>query len=405
MNTDNNIQTKYDPRDVSRNKIKSIIAYTTRVVAMLCASGPLMQTFLSALGFESDLIYIHSSLLQMANILSIVFFSGWANNGNPIKRSAYSILPNAILFLVYVPVAIQKSASLTVYVLLAAVGIAQQISVGLFTVCEYKMPYYIYHKNEYGMILSICGIISSLFSLGSSILISYFTSKFDFTDIMAIAFSVSALLILIAFISIRFEKSLVEEEDKSNDLPQSKRSSLKVLMKDKTFTRLIHANLLRGFAAGLVGVLATVALDLGYTESLTSTMVTAQSIASLGACILFSFTAKKISPRIMLAIGSGIILLLPLLMIRGSGIFLAVFFVITVGRTLIDYAVPSLLIHVVDVKVAGPYHAWRMILQNAGSLIATAIASVVPIPCMLILSAIFQLISGISFIKIANPSK
>ena len=372
---------------------------------MLCASGPLMQTFLSALGFESDLIYIHSSLLQMANILSIVFFSGWANNGNPIKRSAYSILPNAILFLVYVPVAIQKSASLTVYVLLAAVGIAQQISVGLFTVCEYKMPYYIYHKNEYGMILSICGIISSLFSLGSSIMLSYFTSKFDFTDIMAIAFSVSALLILIAFISIRFEKSLVEEEDKSNGLPQSKRSSLKVLMKDKTFTRLIHANLLRGFAAGLIGVLATVALDLGYTESLTSTMVTAQSIASLGACILFSFTAKKISPRIMLAIGSGIILLLPLLMIRGSGIFLAVFFVITVGRTLIDYAVPSLLIHVVDVEIAGPYHAWRMILQNAGSLIATAIASVVPIPCMLILSAIFQLISGISFIKIANSSK
>ncbi|MBR2460610.1 MAG: hypothetical protein IKB34_05225 [Clostridia bacterium] len=401
MNTENNAQKLNVPDGVLRNKLLSTIAYTARVVALICASGPLMQTFLASLGFDTDLIYLHSTLLQAANVLTIVLFSQWANTGVPIKRSAFSILPTGLLFLFYVPFAIASSTSPATYVLLAVIGIAQQISIGLFTVCEYKIPYYIYRPNEYGMILSVCGIVSSLFSLGSSALISHFTSKIRFTSIMAIAFSTSAALITIAFVCIFFEKSLLPKEV-AEKLTKRKDFTVQALLRYPTFTHLIHANLMRGFAAGIISVLATVALDLGYTESLTAVMVSAQSVASLATCALFSCTSKRISPQVMLIIGCIMVLSLPALLISSSFLFLSVFVIITVGRTLIDYSVPIMLLKTVPVEIAGPYHAWRMVLQNAGTLTATALAAALPIPCMLIIASVFQMISGISFVKITK---
>lgn len=385
-------------RDIQKNKIKAIIAYTARTVALMCASGTLMQTFLASLGFESEWIYLHSTLLQAANVLTIILASGWANNGSPIRKSAFTTIPIGLLFLCYVPIAIANEATPLAYVLLAAFGVLQQISYGFFTVCEYKTPYYIYKADEYGRMLSICGIISSLFSFLLGYFVTFLTSRFAFAEIMKFAFIISAVLMLIAFVAIYFEKSLRAEEPKA-DLLQKKEKSKARLMKTPIFTFLIHANLMRGFAAGVISVLATVALDLGHTETLTASMVFAQSIASLVACAFFAVVAKKISERAIVIAGSLFVVLIPLLLIKNGLLYLAVYTVITVGRTLIDYSIPSMLLKVVPVEIAGPYHAWRMVLQNAGMLIATSVATVMPIPYLLAAAAVFQLISGLSFAK------
>ncbi|MBE6665011.1 MAG: MFS transporter [Ruminococcaceae bacterium] len=385
--------------DIKKNKIKAIIAYTARTVALMCASGTLMQTFLSSLGFESSLIYLHSTLLQAANVLTIILASGWANNGSPIKKSAFTTIPIGLLFLCYVPIAIANHATPLTYVLLAAFGILQQIAYGFFTVCEYKTPYYIYKADEYGMMLSVCGIISSVFSLLLGYFITFLTSKFEFTVIMKFAFIISAVLMLIAFIAIYFEKSL-RKETPEETVSENKKNMKVRLLKTPVFTRLIHANLMRGFATGVISVLAAVALDLGHTETLTASMVFAQSLASLAACAFFAMVSKKISERAIVIAGSLFVVLIPLLLIKDSMTFLIIYTVIIVGRTLIDYSVPSMLLKAVPVEIAGPYHAWRMALQNAGMLIATSLATVIPVPYLLAAAAVFQLISGVSFAKV-----
>ena len=399
MNSSESLKRKKTPNHVARNKIKAIIAYTARTVALMCASGTLMQTFLSSLGFESSLIYLHSTLLQAANVLTIILASNWANNGSPIKKSAFTTIPIGILFLCYVPIAIANHATLTSYVLLAAFGILQQIAYGFFTVCEYKTPYYIYKADEYGMMLSICGIISSVFSLLLGYFITFLTSRFEFTVIMKFAFIISAILMLIAFIAIYFEKSLRKETQEESSSQNKEKIKIR-LLKTPVFTRLIHANLMRGFSTGVISVLAAVALDLGHTETLTASMVFAQSLASLASCAFFAIVSKKISERAIVIAGSLFVLLIPLLLIKDSMTFLIIYTVIIAGRTLIDYSVPSMLLKVVPVEIAGPYHAWRMALQNAGMLIATSLATVTPIPYLLAAAAVFQLISGISFAKV-----
>ena len=396
MNDNEILTEKSMQRHVTKNKIKAIIAYTARTVALICATGTLMQTFLASLGFESSQIYMHSTLLQAANVLTIILASNWANNGSPIKRSAFTTIPIGLLFLCYIPIAIANQATPTSYALLIAIGVVQQIAYGFFTVCEYKTPYYIYKADEYGMMLSVCGIISSVFSLLMGYVIAYLTARFPFVEIMKFAFAISAVLMMIAFVAIYFEKSLrIEEKKEDSSAPKEK---IRVnLMKTSIFTSLIHANLLRGFATGVIGVLAAVALDLGHNEELTASMVSAQSLASLAACAFFALVSKKISERALVIGGSLLVGMIPLLLISSSSLFLMVYTVIMVGRTLIDYGVPSMLLKVVPVEIAGPYHAWRMVLQNAGMLIATTLAAVTPVPYLLAAAAVFQLISGVSF--------
>ena len=388
--------------NVRKNKIKAIIAYTARTVALMCASGTLMQTFLATLGFESELIYLHSTLLQAANVLTILLASNWASNGSPIRRSAFTTIPIGLLFLFYIPIAIANHATPASYILLCSVGVVQQIAYGLFTVCEYKTPYYIYKADEYGMMLSICGIISSVFSLLLGWVISFLTERYPFADIMKFAFLISAIFMVITFFAIYFEKSLrTEDETEKNE--QAKKSRPRVhLLRKPIFTRLIHANLMRGFAAGVISVLAAVALDLGYDETLTASMVYAQSIASLAACAFFAVISKRVPGRFVVVGGSLLIVLTPMLLIKSGTLFLIMYIVIMVGRTLVDYAVPSMLLQVVSVEIAGPYHAWRMALQNAGMLLATTVATFIPIPYLLALTAVFQLISGVSFSSVVK---
>ena len=383
--------------DAQSNKIKVIIAQSTRIVALMFVSGTLIQTFLASIGFSSDLIYIHSSLLQAFNTATIILFAGFANKSCPIKRSAFSILPTALLFLIYIPLAISRSASMLSYLLLSGVGIAQQVSIGLYTVCEYKVPYYIYRVEEYGVMNAICGIISSVLSLAIGALISWLSLRYDFVDIMIVAFAVSALLIAATFLSTVGQKNLREGEVEA-ETDNRAESSVFALLRYPVFSHLIPANLFRGFAGGVITVLATVALDLGYNETLTASMVSVSAAATMLGCVIFAAISKKAHPTLPIVIGSVLVLTLPMLLINNDLTFLAVYGIILFGRTFIDYGVPTMLIRIVPVEIAGSYNAWRMVLNQGGSLIATTVAAWLPIPVLLILAAIFQIISGISYL-------
>ena len=56
--------------------------------------------------------------------------------------------------------------------------------------------------------------------------------------------------------------------------------------------------------------------------------------------------------------------------------FLALFFISYLGRIIVDNAVPTMLFPLIDPKIAGSYNAWRCVLYNLCSIIATPIISV-----------------------------
>lgn len=385
-----------------KNKYLYIASYALRSASLLTATGTIMQTFLASVGMSADNIYIHTSMVGAVNVIVILLFSRFADSVNVIKRTALVIFSGAVLFLFYLPLCFMNDASLFSLILLLTAGCIQSVATALHTVCDYKLPYYIFLKDEYGSIMAFCGILSSGISFGAGAVITAACRSFSYGRIMIFAFILSFVFAAAAAALTLKLKNISSEEEtlKLKTTAFSFKDSIKTVMRAPVFYKLLPANLLRGFASGMTLVFTVIAADnLGYSEEITTAAVSVQSVTSLAACALFGVLSKHLSPRISVFAGSLTFLLLPLILIPDSPVlFLVLTGIIIFGRTLIDYAVPSVLLYAVPSEIAGPYNAYRMILHNGGSLIATSAAAVISPAILLPLATAMQLLSGLVFL-------
>ena len=383
-------------KQTNHNKSFFIAAMGLRTVALLCVTGPIMQTFLASIGFSSQWIYIHTSVVQAVNILTISLCSTWADRGNVIKRTAFVELPFALLYLLYIPLCIWKSASLASFLMLTGICLVQSICIALWTICEYKLPYYIFSPREYGSALSIGGIVGGLISLGAGVVITRLSTVMSYGTLMLSACVISLVLMLGC---TAFHLGLKPVADAPAITPggAGKKIGQLEVFRYSLFRKMIPANLMRGFGYGTTTIFAAIALDLGFDTSVATALVSAQSIASLVGCALFGVSISVISPRFITLAGSLTFCLIPLMLIPNKFVFLAVFALVYLGRTFVDYSVPSILRAAIPVQMAGPYNAWRMLLHNAGTLMATTIAAFIPVTWLLVLTVAFQLFSGLHY--------
>ena len=379
----------------NHNKSFFIIAMGLRTVALLCVTGPIMQTFLASIGFSSQWIYIHTSIVQAVNILTISLCSTWADQGNVIKRTAFVELPYALLYLLYIPLCIWKSASLLSFLMLTGICLVQSICIALWTICEYKLPYYIFTPREYGSALSIGGIVGGLISLGAGVVIARLSMVMRYATLMLSSCIISVLLML-GCTALHLGLKPITDTPISLS-PDRKKSNQLEVFRYPLFRKMIPANLMRGFGYGTTTIFAAIALDLGFDTGVASALVSAQAIASLAGCALFGISISVIPPRFITLAGSLTFALIPLMLIPNKIVFLAVFVLVYLGRTFVDYSVPSILRAAIPVQLAGPYNAWRMLLHNGGTLLATTIAAFIPVTWLLVLTVVFQLCSGLHY--------
>lgn len=382
-------------RHLQNNKLRSIFALALRTAALLACTGPIMQTFLASLGFSSQFIYINTTIVQLANILTSFLCAQWADRGSVIKRSAICEVPHAILYLLYIPLCLWKSASFTSFAILTGICLLQSVCIALYTVCEYKLPYFIYGPKDYGTVLAISGIVSSLISLGAGLLITRLASCMDYSQLMLWACVISFFMMWLSSLLHILQKPIAQPN--LANASQTGKANLLSIFRQPVFYRMIPANLLRGFGYGTTTIMAGIALDLGYGQSISTALVSVQSAAMLLGCGLFALSVRYLSPRTVMLAGSVTFLLLPLMLIPNPTLFLILFSLVFFGRTLVDYAAPSLLRMAVPVEIAGPYNAWRMILHFTGTILATSVAALIPVWLLLLLTMLAQLTSGIHY--------
>lgn len=378
----------------NHNQAYFIIAMGLRTVALLCVTGPIMQTFLASIGFSSQWIYIHTSIVQIVNVLTISLCSTWADRGSVIKRTAFVELPYALLYLLYIPLCIWKSPTLLSFCMLTGICLLQSVCIALWTICEYKLPYYIFTPKEYGSMLSIGGIVGGLISLGAGVVITRLSTLLSYAALMLSACLVSMIMMLVC---VALHLGLKPVSDAPQTETVKKKTNQLEIFHYPVFRRMIPANLMRGFGYGTTTIFAAIALDLGFDAGVATALVSAQSIASLLGCALFGFSISYLPPRFVTLAGSATFALIPLMLIPNKYVFLAVFALVYLGRTLVDYSVPSILRAAIPVQLAGPFNAWRMLLHNGGTLLATTIAAFIPVTWLLVLTVICQLISGLHY--------
>lgn len=390
-----------------RNAILSMLAQAMHSLAVLCSTGTVMQMFLSNIGFSPRHVYLLTTIAQAANIATIFLCSQWADRGHLIKQTILAEIPQGILYLFFIPLCLWQSTSLTSFLLLTGICALQAVGGALYTVCNYKLPYYIYKADSYGSILALLGLFGSLLSLFTGVLISWLNSFLSYSQMMLYACGVSALLM---FLSVLFHlgyKPVVplptqaaSQKSEKNVFP------LITLMRYSIFRKFILSNTFRGFGYGLTTVMATIALTLGYDTQVSTMVISVQSAAVIVGCIVFGFISKRIPLQLIILAGSLAFVSMPLLMTGNEYIFYAAFAVTIFGRTIVEHSVPSLFRYCVPAEIAGTFNGWRMLLFYAGSLSATAIATVLPIRWVLIIAVATQIFVGIDFYiskELRNP--
>ena len=386
--------------NVLKNKILFVVACALRSAALLCATGSLMQTFLSVLGFSASEIYIHSSVLQAANVLTILLGARFADRSSPIRRAAFTGLLTGVFFFAYLPLCIARSTGMGAFALLLAVSIAQAVFVALHTVCDYKVPYFIFKIEEYGGVTALSGIVIAGVTFAVGALVTALSTRFDYIALMLFGFCIAGLLMLASGVLEARLRSLIDMEAVQEDgKDEKKHVRLLDVFRHPAFSSLLLAHLFRGFTGGVITVLATVAFELGFNETVTSAMVSVSSVAMLTACTLYGLSARHIHPRFVIFVGCLLTLLLPtVFIIKNPILFLAVYAAIFFGRTLVDYAVPTAMVYVVPVEIAGPYNAWRMVLNNGGMLLSTAVAVFIPTAALIWVAAALSLAAGLFYL-------
>ena len=247
---------------IRNNKLRAIFALAFRTAALLACTGPIMQTFLASLGFSSRFIYIHTTLVQTANILTTSLCAQWADRGSVIRRSAVCEIPHALLYLCYIPLCLWKSPSLGSFVILTGICLLQSVCIALYTVCEYKLPYYIYGPKDYGTVLAISGIVSALISLGAGIVITHLAELMEYAVLMLGACIVSFVLMGTSATLHALQKPLRQMEAPLQRGNGPAKNALSIF-REPVFLRMIPANLFRGFGYGTTTIMAAIALDLG----------------------------------------------------------------------------------------------------------------------------------------------
>ena len=382
---------------IRKNEVITVLGCALRIVGMLCATGPIMQAFLASLGFPSRFLYIHSTLTQAANLLTIFLCSRWADRGDIIKRSALIQVPYALLYLCYIPLCLWQSPSVGSFLALTGICLLQSVFLALYTVCEYKLPYFCYPPEETGPVTAVCGIMGGLLSLGSGAVVSWLSGFMSYPRLMLIACCLSLVMFLINIVIPLLLKPMPDVVPVQHT---KKRLPMKTVLQHPLFYKLIGANLLRGFSFGTTTVMAAVALDLGFGEGTLTALVSFQSAATLVGCTVYGVISRFVSSRKLIFLGSLCFLTVPVMLFAGQWLFFAVFTVVMLGRTMVDYAVPTALRFAVPVELAGPYNALRMLLHNGGTLLATTLAAFLPVSWLLILTTVLQLLSGLQYLTL-----
>ena len=381
---------------IQKNKILAILAAVLRTLCVLCATGTLFQTFLSSVGFSEGEIYLNATLVQAVNVGTILIFSHFADNKRPNLRSALVQIPNGLLFLAYLPFCLGHGTSS--FLLLTAVSLMQSVCTALNTVCEYKLPYLLYPATDYATVQATVGVLSAAATLGVGELLHFLEARLPYERLMFFIFPIAALFFVLSGVaSLLYSLTATDKEQTTKRVEKPARVSALSILRLPIFYLLLPANLLRGFASGVVTVMATVAISLGFGAELTTRMVSISAVANLVGCLLFGVVSRYFSPRVSILAGSLCLLMLPLCLQGSPLLFLIAYAVVYFGRSIVDVAVPSLLICAVDAEIAGPFNAWRMILHNGGTLLATAVASFLSPGALLFVALFSSVASGVSF--------
>ena len=276
----------------------------------------------------------------------------------------------------------------------------------LTTIFDYKQPYEIMKIESYSVYVAYAGLFSGIIGAIVGVVLPMLFKKFDFYLITGCSIVSAALCLLISAL-LMYRLKLIGSAKADDAVPSEKIAihpllDLKQLAQNKDFLFLVMPNFLRGIGAGIVSMIALIAIrSIGMTDSDTPLLTTAGNIGSMLSSFLYVYFVKRFGVPKTGLIGGCIFCVICLAPFGGSTLFLILYGAAYIGYIVLGNAIPNMVYECADQTIISQFHTWRLAIMAMGTAVGTPICGIlldkIPAALLLLLAAFAILLCMIGY--------
>lgn len=366
---------------------------------LVFASGAVLQTVLLEIGLSPEATNQFTGIQTGVQVVAITIFSIWSDRVRNLIRS-YGM--SCLLFLpllVFLFLACSGVIGDNIFLLLLYfTAIIYNITYGIAGIVGLKMPYQIFDMKEYGRVSGVTGVVVGITALILSGALTWLQASFPYLRIVQVGIGIAIIVTLIRAYMLCSLKPIHSFEIKKGPVRKFN------FFKYKPFSFFIVPNLLRGLSCGLLSVSVSIGYYTGQLNSQSASILAViTSLVTILGCGIYALMAGRITERAILLTSSiGVFLFMPLVTLFDSTAAFLVFYGFAWFMVVfINYAVPVAVTKIADYDSMGRYSAGRMLINNAGNMLAGFLCvpmfRLIGVQLTMILFAGLQLISGICY--------
>ena len=338
--------------------------------AMPMVNGSLVQLFLTNRAVSAYYVGLFSTLVSIITVVGTMLCSYLSEKfPKPLKQYQWLSFLQVAVYLAMIPIAYFSMSAGSLFMVLSLIACAITFLSSWSGILGYKIPYMTIPFESYGAYTAASGAVTGIVGVVSSFAFSAIINGNLGGNPYLVCISITAVLMTAAWYCTYRLKPVNDVYDAPSHNTMSVKKLLEVF-RMPLFRKFLVPNTLRGITIGVTNSIALIALYMGLTEGQASMIPIICALGYVGASFLFHFLSKHMPLPTVAIIGSLLVFALISLPHDNCPVFLTVFMIAYVGRVLVDYAIPVMLIRVVPADIAGIYNAGRCILLNLSSTVS-----------------------------------
>ena len=338
--------------------------------AMPMVNGSLVQLFLTNRDVSAYYVGLFSTIVSIITVVGTMLCSYISEKfPKPLKQYQWLFFLQLAFYLAMIPIACFTMSPGSLFLILSLIAGAITFLCAWNSILGYKIPYMTIPFESYGTYTAVSGAVTGIVGVVASFMFSAVINGNLGGNPYLICICITVVLMVIAW----YCTCRLTPVNNVYDAPSHNSMSIKKLLEVfnmPLFRKFLVPNTLRGITIGITNSIALIALYMGLTEGQASILPIICALGYVVASFMFHFLSKYIPLPVVAIIGSLLVLALISLPHDNSPVFLSVFLVAYIGRVIVDYAIPVMLIRVVPADIAGIYNAGRYILLNLSSTVS-----------------------------------
>lgn len=375
----------------------------------LTASCTSLTTVLSAFylygGMTEGQISVYLAVAQVVNIAVSLLCAGITSaSADSRKAAGWMYLLCGISWLPYIPICLFGLPVRLFTGAMFVLGLGTTVFSALRVIYDYKLPCEVLDMRFYSEYTAYLGLFSGIAGMVIGIGLPLVYDRLPYAGVTAAVFALAAACMALgAFCIVRMKPISAEagpaEHQKIAVRPWQ---DLKRLLANRDFRVMLVPNTIRGVSAGLVSMLAVIALREEVLTQTNVTMMTAVNYAgTFLSCFLYVKLVRRFGIPVTGLVGAVLFCLVVAAMGGGTGWFLVVYGIAATGNNLAANAFPDMVYHSVPQEIISPFHTWRLALMALGTAISTpifgALLPVVAAEVLLVIGAAGLLLCALGY--------